>query len=102
MGKLGDPENVTHWDLHQERGLGIPALTPWIAEEVTTSRTVMVRNPYYWKVDIEGNQLPYVDRVVAEVSNELQAIILKAAAGEYDIVTSYAADQGNATLSRKC
>jgi peptide/nickel transport system substrate-binding protein len=83
-------KDVTHWDLHTEQGLGVPALTPWIPEEVTTSRTVMVRNPYYWKVDIEGNQLPYVDRVVAEVSNELQAIILKAAAGEYDIVTSFA------------
>jgi peptide/nickel transport system substrate-binding protein len=83
-------KDVTHWDMHTEAGLGVPALTPWLPEEVTTSQTVMVRNPYYWKVDIAGNQLPYVDRVVAEVSNELQAIILKAAAGEYDIVTSFA------------
>jgi len=83
-------KDVTHWDLHQQQGLGVPALTPWIAEEVTTSRVVLVRNPYYWKVDVAGNQLPYVDRVVAEASNELQAIILKTAAGEYDVVTSFA------------
>jgi peptide/nickel transport system substrate-binding protein len=83
-------KDVTHWDLHQQQGLGVPALTPWIPEEVTTSRVTLVRNPYYWKVDIEGNQLPYVDRVVAETSNELQAIILKTAAGEYDVVTSFA------------
>jgi len=83
-------KDVTHWDLHQQAGLGVPALTPWIAEEITTSRVVLVRNPYYWKVDVAGNQLPYVDRVVAESSNELQAIILKTAAGEYDVVTSFA------------
>lgn len=83
-------KDMPHWELHQQHGIGVPSLAPWIAEEVTTSRTTLVRNPYYWKVDIAGNQLPYVDRVVAEVSNELQAIILKAAAGEYDVVTSYA------------
>ena len=83
-------KDMPHWELHQIQGIGVPSLTPWIAEEVTTSKTTLVRNPYYWKVDVAGNQLPYVDRVVAEVSNELQSIILKATAGEYDVVTSYA------------
>jgi peptide/nickel transport system substrate-binding protein len=83
-------KDITHWELMREHAQDVPSLAPWILEEVNTSIIRMVRNPYYWKVDIEGNQLPYVDRVVAEVSNELQAIILKAAAGEYDVVTSYA------------
>jgi peptide/nickel transport system substrate-binding protein len=83
-------KDMPHWEFHQTQGVGVPTLTPWIAEEVTTSQITLVRNPYYWKVDIAGNQLPYVDRVVAEVSNELQTIILKTAAGEYDVVTSYA------------
>ncbi len=83
-------KDMTHWELHKKHGIGVPSLAPWITEEVTTSKTTLVRNPYYWKVDIAGNQLPYVDRVVAEVSTELQAIILKAAAGEYDVMTSFA------------
>ncbi|MEM7029827.1 MAG: ABC transporter substrate-binding protein [Chloroflexota bacterium] len=83
-------KDMPHWELHREHGIGVPSLAPWIAEEVTTAKTTLVRNPYYWKVDIAGNQLPYVDKVEAEVSNDLQAIILKAAAGEYDVVTSYA------------
>ncbi len=83
-------KDMPHWEFMREHAVGVPTLAPWIAEEVTTSKITMVRNPYYWKVDTAGNQLPYVDRVVAEVSNELQAIILKAAAGEYDVVTSYA------------
>lgn len=40
-----------------------PSLSPWIlVEEMGTGTTVrMERNPYYWKVDTEGNQLPYID-----------------------------------------
>lgn len=83
-------KDMRHWELYREHGVGVPSLTPWIAEEVNSSVVRAVRNPYYWKVDIAGNQLPYVDRVEAEVSNQLQSIILKTAAGEYDVVTSYA------------
>lgn len=83
-------KDMRHWELYREHGLGVPSLTPWITEEVTSSVVRAVRNPYYWKVDIAGNQLPYIDRVEAEVSNQLQSIILKTAAGEYDVVTSFA------------
>lgn len=83
-------KDMRHWELYREHGVGVPSLTPWIAEEVTSSVVRAVRNPYYWKVDIAGNQLPYIDRVEAEVSSQLQSIILKTAAGEYDVVTSFA------------
>ena len=83
-------KDMRHWELYREHGVGVPSLTPWIAEEVNSSVVRAVRNPYYWKVDTAGNQLPYIDRVEAEVSNQLQSIVLKTAAGEYDVVTSYA------------
>jgi peptide/nickel transport system substrate-binding protein len=43
-----------------------PSLSPWIlVEEMGTGTTLrMERNPYYWKVDTEGNQLPYIDGFV--------------------------------------
>ena len=31
------------------------------------------RNPYYWKVDTEGNQLPYIDRLVFNIVGHTQA-----------------------------
>ena len=37
--------------------MDVPSLAPWIVEEVNTSVIRMVRNPYYWKVDVAGNQL---------------------------------------------
>jgi peptide/nickel transport system substrate-binding protein len=42
----------------------LPQVTmgPWVAVEYKTDELlVMRRNPYYWKVDEEGNQLPYID-----------------------------------------
>lgn len=48
----------------QQRCSGFPGLYPWI--NVTDDNTFMkyVRNPYYFKVDAAGNQLPYIDEVV--------------------------------------
>lgn len=41
-----------------------PSLSPWIyVREQPTAPYLLVRNPYYWAVDTEGNQLPYIDQV---------------------------------------
>jgi ABC-type transport system substrate-binding protein len=40
------------------------------------------RNPYYWKTDPEGNQLPYCDRQVYTVQGDAEAIVMMAVAGE--------------------
>jgi ABC-type transport system substrate-binding protein len=42
----------------------LPTLNPWILRRETNNAPyVFVRNPYYFVVDEEGNQLPYIDRV---------------------------------------
>lgn len=49
------------FDYNTER----PVMTAWRISEYEEGTTLMVaeRNPYYWRVDAEGNQLPYIDRV---------------------------------------
>ena len=42
---------------------------------------VMMRNPYYYKVDPEGNQLPYTDRFAFITADE-ESMTLKVVAGE--------------------
>ena len=44
-----------------------PTISPWmLVEEMGAGTTLrMERNPYYWRVDTEGNQLPYIDTFVA-------------------------------------
>ena len=45
----------------------LPQVTmgPWAAIEYKTDELlIMRRNPYFWKVDEDGNQLPYLDEVI--------------------------------------
>lgn len=42
------------------------------------------RNPYYFKVDPTGQQLPYIDRVDAEVIAEGVVVVAKASTGQLD------------------
>ena len=44
------------------------------------------RNPYYYKVDEEGNQLPYIDYLTFELQSDVQTIVLNSIAGQYDFV----------------
>lgn len=60
------------------------------------TRVVAERNPYFWKVDSEGNQLPYLDRVVYDVLNDKEVLVLKALNGEIDMM-----DRNLATLQNK-
>jgi len=62
-----------------------PSLCAWIATvPAPAKRFIIERNPYYWKVDTKGNQLPYIDSIVSDLQAESQTIVLKALAGEID------------------
>ncbi len=65
-----------------------PSLEAWIVADepyvAGASRVVMERNPYFWAVDAEGNQLPYVDRVVGQVYADTEAMVLAAISGSID------------------
>jgi len=62
------------------------AWVPKIAIGKATTEYVMERNPYYFKVDTEGNQLPYIDRVIFQLYSENEALILKILSGEIDFM----------------
>ena len=48
------------WESNPE----VPMITAWVIKNSWSSpHRVFERNPYYWKVDNEGRQLPYIDRV---------------------------------------
>jgi peptide/nickel transport system substrate-binding protein len=65
----------------------LPRLHAWKLVEPfgEVTRVRAVRNPYYWKVDTAGNQLPYIDEVVFDVLQDAEVLLLKAAAGEIDL-----------------
>ena len=68
---------------------GQPVLWPWMVESFKSGDSAtFVRNPYYWKVDPEGNQLPYIDKIDVKIaptgSNWTELLLLKTLAGEID------------------
>ena len=70
---------------------GTPVLSPWMPVEWTRGqRIVYERNPYYYKVDSAGNQLPYADRLVFNIIQDTQVILLRFINGQIDLFGRYA------------
>ena len=60
----------------------MPTLGPWVLKtKPPADRFVFERNPYYFRVDPQGHQLPYIDKVVFFVADG-KLIPAKAGAGE--------------------
>jgi peptide/nickel transport system substrate-binding protein len=68
------------------RNPDLPVLTPWkTVNPINKPQWILERNPYYYAVDTEGNQLPYIDRIVMTQAENLELLNLRAIAGEYDL-----------------
>ncbi len=64
---------------------GLPTLQPWInTSRPPANRFIAVRNPYYHRVDENGRQLPYIDRIILSITDG-KLIPAKTAAGETDL-----------------
>ena len=62
-----------------------PTLRAWKnANPIGDEVVVLERNPYFYKVDPEGNQLPYIDRIEARLVLDRANIPLSAMSGEID------------------
>ena len=56
------------------RNPDLPVLSPWkTATPINTPTWTLERNPYSVFVDTEGNQLPYIDRVVLTLARNLES-----------------------------
>jgi peptide/nickel transport system substrate-binding protein len=60
-----------------------------------TEQAIAVRNPYYFKVDTEGTQLPYFDRIVYQMVADPEVLLLKTLQGEIDMMDQYIATPTN-------
>ncbi|MGB8983952.1 MAG: ABC transporter substrate-binding protein [Anaerolineales bacterium] len=65
---------------------GYPCLFAWCLTELSDDGQLYTfgRNPYYWRVDTEGNQLPYIDEIQIEIVADEQTRILNCSQGKYD------------------
>jgi peptide/nickel transport system substrate-binding protein len=61
-----------------------PTLNAYVCVERDTDHVLWQRNPYYWKVDTQGNQLPYIDEINLQFISELEAINASIISGDAD------------------
>jgi peptide/nickel transport system substrate-binding protein len=67
----------------------LPTLEPWInTTGLPTTRFVLVRNPYFHRVDRMGQQLPYIDRVIVGITDD-KLIPARTGAGNVDLQARY-------------
>ena len=72
---------------HANANPDAPMLTAWrVTGSINTNEWSFERNPYYYTVDTEGNQLPYIDSVVLTLAQNLEVLNLSALAGNYTVM----------------
>ena len=66
---------------------GYPTVMAWCFDKKAPdgSNVVMKRNPYYWRIDPDGNQLPYIDSINIDIVADDQVRLLNASQGKYDV-----------------
>ncbi|WP_198411824.1 ABC transporter substrate-binding protein [Microvirga flavescens] len=73
-------------DMKEQTNPDLPTLQAWrVTNTAPATRFIFERNPYYHRVDTKGQQLPYLDRLVMDVSAG-GLFAAKANAGETDLL----------------
>jgi peptide/nickel transport system substrate-binding protein len=73
-------------DMKEQTNPALPTLMPWrVTNTAPATRFIFERNPYYHRVDKQGQQLPYVDRIIMDTSAG-GLFAAKANAGEEDLL----------------
>jgi peptide/nickel transport system substrate-binding protein len=81
--KCGDIEIPSRWGNPDK-----PTLDPWVVKEPYTGgaqRVTAERNAYFWQVDPDGKQLPYIDRVNFSISQDVESLMIDAVSGRLDM-----------------
>jgi peptide/nickel transport system substrate-binding protein len=68
--------------------IDLPRLHAWVPIDPASDATQMrfVRNPYYWKIDPAGNQLPYLDDIRYAIMQDAEVLLLATLQGEIDMM----------------
>ena len=80
----------SHWglEIQSREDVDLPSIDTWVLDEVDAAgNKYFTRNPYYWKIDTAGNQLPYIDEQTRQLFDSMETIHLQVINGEL----SYAA-----------
>ena len=94
LAALAKKRKLTSWaalhnkldDPYEAANIDMPVLDPWrIVTKSPAQRYIFERNPYFHRVDPQGQQLPYVDRIMVDLASS-GLMAAKANAGEVDLL----------------
>jgi peptide/nickel transport system substrate-binding protein len=94
LNEMAKKEKLKSWaqlhnrldDMFENTNPNLPTLQPWRpVTKAPANRFVFERNPYYHRVDRDGQQLPYVDRILLDVASA-GLMAAKANSGEVDLL----------------
>lgn len=75
----------------------LPSIDAWVVKTPLGegNSVVFERNPFYWKTDADGRQLPYIDALEFEVVTDPEVMVLKVSDGEVDMLYRHANSSTN-------
>lgn len=89
ISEAGFTDWMQLWEAKNEpfTDVEMPTINAWMLTAALGdgSYVTAVRNPYYWKVDPDGSQLPYVDQIRCEIVQDIEVELLKVTNGELDM-----------------
>ena len=94
LNKIAEEEKVAsaNWQLLFKRKAvfsdnpELPIVGPWKPVTlITGEKFTLERNPYYFAVDPEGNQLPYIDKINLHLVEDFEVFNARVIAGEIDM-----------------
>ncbi|MBC05533.1 MAG: ABC transporter substrate-binding protein [Thalassospira sp.] len=97
FGQPGTIDDPTRWD-----NPNVPTLNAWVLTGVYGEDDPLVakRNPYYWKIDPAGRQLPYIDRVSMTLVPSKDAASDAAIAGKVNMQERHVTNRADEVLEK--
>ena len=85
--QLFTKHDCQNWNATADRCIGFPTLNPWLSvKSESTGVKTFERNPYYWKVDTDGKQLPYIDKIVSVQVEDVEMVNQRVLTGDVDFL----------------
>ncbi|HEY9626006.1 MAG TPA: ABC transporter substrate-binding protein [Coleofasciculaceae cyanobacterium] len=82
----GNPLFVSTWGTDTDPK-DIVVNGPYLIEQYRPAeRLIFRRNPYYWQQDAQGKQLPYIDRIIWQLTESTDAQLLAFRSGDLDVI----------------
>jgi peptide/nickel transport system substrate-binding protein len=84
IGKDGNPRFLSTWGTDTDPTTLVVNGAYRIESFTGGQRLVYRRNPYYWRKDAQGTQLPYIDRIIWQFVENVDTQLLRFRSGDLD------------------